>query len=112
MHPNLNSSLISFNIEPDNEKDIRDIPDLEEFDDEIEKIKGKIENLGGSNVEPDKARNMITILENDPIGNSGDIAHPFRSIAHGQERENTGRNYCTSGVRYSPESSQFSLGIS
>jgi len=49
---------------------------------------------------------------NFSVGNSGDIAHPFRSIAHGQERENTGRNYCTSGVRYSPESSQFSLGIS
>ena len=45
-------------------------------------------------------------------GNSGDIAHSFRSIAHSQKRENTGWNYCTSGVRYSPESSQFSLGIS
>jgi len=42
---------------------------------------------------------------------TGEIAHVNRSKPHSGERENAGQRYCTSCVRHSPVSAQFSLRI-
>lgn len=84
LHPIFNSPFIYSSIEPEYE-DIDPHPskdDLIKAKDYLESIRSKVELLGGVAVDPEKARHMVAIQDEDPYPNFENVIFQGKHLAY------------------------------
>lgn len=84
LHPVFNSPIAQLSIEPEYEDIEAEFSeqDLAEVEKDFENIRNKLKVLGGSTIEPQKARHMSAILEEDPYPDFENVIYQGKHLGY------------------------------
>ena len=88
LHPIFNSPIVQLSVEPEYESGTLYISeqDILEIEKDFANIKNKLETLGSTVVEPQKARHMVAIHEGDPYPDFENVIYQGKHIGYRSEK--------------------------